>query len=175
MLRKGKMQLQPLEINDVVREVLDLAHSDLIERKVTLETHLAWRLPPTRGDRVQLQQVLLNLIVNGCEAMAANRPSDRKLTIATAAGKDGGAYVSVTDRGAGIAPDQLPRLFEPFFTTKDQGLGLGLSICRSIVAAHGGRLWAANNLDRGATFCFVLPPQLPESSHEYRSLQSIPG
>jgi two-component system sensor kinase FixL len=97
------------------------------------------------------------------------------LTIATAAGRDGGAYVSVTDRGAGIAPDQLPRLFEPFFTTKNQGLGLGLSICRSIVAAHGGRLWAANNLDRGATFSFVLPPQLPESSHEYRSLQSIPG
>jgi PAS domain S-box-containing protein len=175
MLRKGETQLQLLEINDVVREVLDLAHSDLIERKVTLETQLASRLPPTRGDRVQLQQVLLNLIVNGCEAMVPNRPIDRRLTIATAAGKDGGAYVSVTDRGAGIAVDQFPRLFEPFFTTKGQGLGLGLSICRSIVAAHGGRLWAANNPDRGATFCFALPPQLPESSHEYPSLQSIPG
>jgi PAS domain S-box-containing protein len=175
MLRRGETQLQPLELNDVVTEVLDLTHSDLIERKVTLEAQLASRLPRMRGDRVQLQQVLLNLIVNGCESMVANRPSDRILTIATAAGKDGGAYVSVTDRGAGIAADQLPRLFEPFFTTKEQGLGLGLSICRSIVAAHGGRLWAANNPDRGATFCFVLPPQLPESSHEYRSLYSLPG
>jgi two-component system sensor kinase FixL len=108
------------------------------------------------ADRVQLQQVLLNLIVNASDAMGDNPPRDRALTIATA---EEGTTVrfSVTDRGPGVAAGLIDAVFEPFVTSKPQGLGLGLAICRSIIAAHGGRIWAANNSSRGATFSFVLP------------------
>jgi C4-dicarboxylate-specific signal transduction histidine kinase len=106
---------------------------------------------------VQLKQVLLNIVVNACDAMNDNRPTERSLTIATALTEPGIVQVSVADRGGGIQPALLDHLFDPFVTTKIKGLGLGLSICRSIVSAHGGRLWAANNPDRGATFWVALP------------------
>jgi signal transduction histidine kinase len=108
------------------------------------------------GDRVELQQVLLNLIVNACEAMSADGPKEHALTIRTESAADG-VQLSVIDRGHGIPADTQEKLFEPFFTTKPQGLGLGLSISRSIIAAHRGRLWGTNNPDRGATFHIVLP------------------
>jgi C4-dicarboxylate-specific signal transduction histidine kinase len=109
------------------------------------------------GDRVQLQQLMLNLISNACEALEANERTDRKLVVTTVSGHDGAAQILVADCGPGIAPDQLERLFEPFFTTKEGGLGLGLSICRTITTAHGGKLHAENNGDRGVTFRVVLP------------------
>jgi two-component system, LuxR family, sensor kinase FixL len=108
---------------------------------------------------VQIEQVLLNLLLNACEAMSANTRGQRELTIGTQATADGEVQISVADRGPGIPADEEPRLFEPFFTTKPQGLGLGLSISRSIITAHGGHLWGGNNDGPGATFYIVLPGQ----------------
>jgi C4-dicarboxylate-specific signal transduction histidine kinase len=111
-----------------------------------------------RGDRMQLQQVLLNLIINACDAMASNPKGERILVLRTGR-VDGDVAVSVSDRGEGIPPKSLEGIFNPFFTTKKQGLGLGLSVCRTIIASHGGELRAANNTGRGATFTFVLRAQ----------------
>jgi signal transduction histidine kinase len=118
---------------------------------------LAPALPAVNADRVQLQQVLLNLVMNACDAMADGPAGDHKLIIRTGLAGDEGIRVSVADRGVGLAPDNLEKVFEPFFTTKVQGMGLGLSVCRTIIAAHGRKLWAANNPERGATFHFTLP------------------
>jgi len=156
LLRKGEASFQPLDLNDVSTEVLALARSELIERRVTVRTRLAPALPAVRGDRVQLQQVMLNLLLNACEAMSTKTSGERMLTVSTALNGDGLVLTSIADRGSGIPPDAADRLFEPFFTTKPQGLGLGLSICRSIIAAHGGRLWADSNADDGAIFTFAL-------------------
>jgi C4-dicarboxylate-specific signal transduction histidine kinase len=108
---------------------------------------------------VQLQQVMLNLVLNACEAMSATTPAERTLTVSTALDGSGLLLTSIADQGSGIPSDAADRLFKPFFTTKSQGLGLGLSICRSIIDAHGGRLWADNNADHVATFTFALPAQ----------------
>jgi two-component system, LuxR family, sensor kinase FixL len=162
MLKKGEAKLLPLDLNEMAKETLGLAHSDLITRNVAVTTKLAPKLPPVYGDRVQLQQVLLNLIFNACEAMSARQVWERRLTVATVRDGAAGVRVSVADRGTGIPADELERVFAPFFTTKEHGLGLGLSICRSIVVAHGGRLWASNNQDRGATFHLTLPLQRAE-------------
>jgi PAS domain S-box-containing protein len=156
MLRQGETEPQRVVANDLIAEVLDLAHSDLIQRSVTVTTRLDPSLPSVAADRVQLQQVLLNLIVNACDAMSDNAPTDRHIWIATA--NEGAAVrVSVSDCGAGISRHPVDSVFEPFITSKAHGLGLGLSICRSIVDGHGGRMWASNNEDRGATFTFLLP------------------
>jgi PAS domain S-box-containing protein len=157
LLKKGEASFNPLDLNDVATEVLALARSELIDRHVTVSTRLAPGLPGIRGDRVQLQQVMLNLLLNACEAMGSRTSAERRLTVSTALDGDGLLLASIADRGNGIPPDAADRLFEPFFTTKPHGLGLGLSICRSIIAAHGGRLWADNNPDGGATFTLALP------------------
>jgi PAS domain S-box-containing protein len=159
LLKRGEANFQPLDLNDVTTEVLALARSELIERQVTVSTRLAPGLPSVLGDRVQLQQVMLNLLLNACEAMSSRTPAERVLTVSTAVDGDGLLLTSIADRGNGIPKDLADRLFEPFFTTKSHGLGLGLSICRSIIDAHGGRLWADNNADHGATFTFALPAQ----------------
>jgi C4-dicarboxylate-specific signal transduction histidine kinase len=156
LMRKGETQLQPLDVNEVTNEVLRLANNELTAHSVTVTAHLTPDLPAVRGDRVGLQQVLLNLIVNACDAMKLNEPARRHLTVTTALDGEGAVEVSIADCGGGIPADAVERVFEPFFTTKEHGLGLGLAICRSIVAAHGGRLWATNNADHGATFCFAL-------------------
>jgi two-component system sensor kinase FixL len=156
MIRKGGVDPQPLVANEVVHEVLDLAHSDLVHRAVAVRTQLAVPLPPVAADRVQLQQVMLNLILNACDAMAENEPSQRHLTITTAGDPDS-VHMSVSDSGPGLPPDGIMSVFEPFVTSKTNGLGLGLAICRTIVHAHGGKIWAANNADRGATFHLSLP------------------
>jgi PAS domain S-box-containing protein len=160
LLRKGETQLHPLDLNDVANEVLRLANTELIAHGVTVTTRLTQGLPPVRGDRVGLQQVLLNLIVNACDAMKHNERANRHLTVGTELDGADAVKVTIADRGDGIPADKIERVFEPFFTTKENGLGLGLSICRSIVAAHGGRLGVDNNADRGATFFFALSAQL---------------
>ncbi len=158
LLRKEEAQRHPLDINDVVEESLRLMRSDLLNRHVMVSTDLADALPAVSGDRNQLQQVLLNFVINGCDAMDG-READRRLLVRTQATAHGSVEVSVADRGAGIPLADLERIFEPFVTTKSNGLGLGLSICRSIVEAHGGRLWATNNADRGATLHCELPAE----------------
>ena len=160
LLRRGETPRQPLDVNEVTSEVLRLARSELIGHGVTVTVQLAPELPKVRGDRIALQQVLLNLIVNACDAMRQDEPLQRTLTVATTLDGEGAVRVAIVDRGAGIAAERVERVFEPFFTTKEHGLGLGLVICRSIVAAHGGHLGAENNADRGATFWFTLPAGL---------------
>ena len=156
LLKRGEAQLQQVNMNDVVAETLKLSHGDLIARHVVVATTLAHGIAPVLGDRIQLQQVFLNLIINAADAMAAFAPEERRITIVTKNSGDQ-VRVSVVDQGHGIPAEQMSRLFEPFFTTKEQGLGLGLSISRSIIATHSGRLWAENNLDRGVTLHLTLP------------------
>jgi PAS domain S-box-containing protein len=157
MLARGEIQRRPVDLNQVVRDVLALARSDLITRNVTVVTQLESQAALVLADPVQLQQVLLNLIVNACEAMSAVPPGDRRLTIVTRPADEGRAIeCTVADHGCGIRRDDLERIFEPFVTTKKQGLGLGLAICRSIIEAHGGRLWADNAAEHcGAVFHFT--------------------
>ena len=157
LLKKGEAQLQPLDINDVINEVLELAHSDLVMRGVTTIRQLAPNLPSVRGDRVQLQQVLLNLIANACEAMTDSESGRRELTITTGLGDDLTLQICVADNGSGIVQDMQERLFEAFVTTKSQGLGLGLPICHSIIRAHGGNMRAVNNPEAGASLIVTLP------------------
>jgi signal transduction histidine kinase len=127
-----------------------------VNRNVTISTQLEPALPPATGDRVQLQQVLLNLVINGCDALDGPNVHDRRLSVRTAF-TDGHIEIAVDDRGKGIAPADLERVFQPFVTTKPNGMGLGLAVCRTIVNAHAGRIWAATNADGGATFHFTLP------------------
>lgn len=157
LLKKGEFQFAPLDLNGVIGEVVTLAGADAILRNIAIALELASDLPLVRGDRIQLQQVLLNLILNGLEAMGASVPGDRRLVIRTTRGEGGTVRVEVQDAGVGIKEERLDRIFEPFYTTKPSGMGMGLSITRSIVKAHGGEIRAASNPDRGATFSFVLP------------------
>ena len=157
MFRREESNRQLLDLNDIVREVLDLTRSDLLTRHVQMTTRLTADLPKVQGDSVQIQQVILNLIVNGSEAMSDNEPHDRALLIETAIIDRNTVGISVFDNGTGIRADLLDQLFEPFVTTKRQGLGLGLTICRSIATAHGGQLWAGNNEGRGSVFRLLLP------------------
>jgi len=157
LLKKGEVQHQPLNVNEVVQEVLKLVRSDLVNQNVTTQTELAPDLPVVHGDRVQLQQVLLNLVMNGCEAMASIERPARHLTIRTDRSEDCSIRVSVADCGPGIAPEKLEQIFESFYTTKPQGMGLGLTVCRTIITAHNGKLWATSKLGRGATVWLTLP------------------
>src|SRR5436309_2828965 len=158
LLRKGEPQAQcdDVDLNEVIRDVVKLMRSDLINRNVTVDTDLAQNLPAVTGDRVQLQQVLLNLMVNGCEAMADHYSSECRLLIASQL-QNGAVRVSVTDRGGGIPEKNMEQVFERFFTTKKEGMGLGLSVCRTIIDSHRGKIWATNNAGCGATFHFSLP------------------
>ena len=157
-LQKGEVQQHSLRINKVVRDVLKLIRTDLISQNVSVDTELARNLPTVTGDPVQLQQVLVNLVVNACDAMADCDTPERGLRIRTGIENGGDAViVSVTDCGGGIQVKEVEQIFEPFFTTKAKGMGLGLSVCRTIIAAHRGKLWATNNAERGATFHFTLP------------------
>jgi signal transduction histidine kinase len=156
LVRNQEILKQQLDINDIVRNVLDLTRRELSERGVSVNATLSPGLPAVLGDRVQLEQVLLNLVLNACDAMTAVPSEERQLVVATIA-REREVQLSVTDRGPGIPADSIDRVFQPFFTSKQNGLGLGLAISRSIVASHGGRLWAVNNPSRGATFHMVTP------------------
>ena len=158
LLLRGEAHLQRIAIDDLLGDVLTLVRGTVRERNVQMRTRIDEFIPSIQGDRVELQQVFLNLILNACESMSANPARDRRIEIvAELDAAHGVIQTSVLDCGRGIDPDKLEQVFEPFFTTKEQGLGLGLSICRSIIAAHGGRLWATNRSDRGAAFHFTLP------------------
>ena len=156
LLKKSNTVLQPLDVNEVTREVLDLTHSDLLLRRMPITTALSPGMPPVMGDRVQLQQVILNLVLNACDAMSTVEPADRELKLTTVA-DDEYVQIAIADRGVGIPDGELDSVFDPFVTHRPQGLGLGLAISRSIVMAHRGRIQAENNADRGATFRCYLP------------------
>ncbi|MCL4181414.1 MAG: PAS domain-containing protein [Verrucomicrobia bacterium] len=155
LFKGGQASLQKLSLNAVIEEVLRLIHAEILSRGVTVIRELASDLPPVLGDRVQLQQLALNLILNAADAMAGNAPGTRRLHLRTTLHLNQ-VRASVRDEGGGL-PTDLERLFQPLYTTKPQGLGMGLAICRSIVNAHNGRLWAEPHPERGAVFYFELP------------------
>jgi signal transduction histidine kinase len=162
LFKRGEMQRQPIDVNELVRDALRLVQNELVGKGVDVRTELAHGLPPASGDRVQLQQLLVNLITNACNAMAEVPASGGRLVVRTGSVDGEGVRVTVADSGPGIPPDNLTRIFEPFFTTRREGMGLGLTVCRSIIRVHRGTLWAENNADRGASFHFVLPPETAE-------------
>ena len=165
LLKKGEMRRESIDLNDAVRAVLRLVRSDMLNSDVEGSTSLVSGLPNVRGDRVQLQQVLLNLVVNACEAMSSEAVESRRLVVTSEICDDGLVKICVTDQGRGIAAEDLEKVFEPFVSSKAEGLGLGLAVCRRIVEAHGGRLWATHNSSgRGACFCFTVPAYLGESN-----------
>jgi signal transduction histidine kinase len=174
LLLRGETQLQHLEISDLLGDVLALARGKLRERNVQVNTRIDHGLPEVLGDRVELQQVLLNLLLNASESMSDNPARDRRIEVVVALADDDAAVrISVLDCGKGIDADELERVFDPFFSTKDGGLGLGLAISHSIVTAHGGRLWATNRPDRGAAFHFTLPMKTGKEGHERHNEYSV--
>jgi signal transduction histidine kinase len=160
LLKKGEHQSTLINLNDLIQSTVALLHSELVNRKIKIDLDLRPELPLVSGDSVQLQQVLLNLMMNAMEAMNATAATVRRLSIATRWSIEGYVEVLVSDRGRGIAPEEQRRLFQPFFTTKERGLGLGLSICSTIVTSHGGRLSLANSKEGGATAIISLPTPL---------------
>ena len=157
LIEKAPPRKDALAINEAILDVIALVHGEVLKNGVSVQTQLAKGLPCIQGDRVQLQQVLLNLIINAIEAMRGVSEGARDLLVSTEEAESGGVLVAVRDSGPGLDPAQLERLFEAFYTTKPGGLGMGLSICRSIIEAHGGRLCAGANTPRGAVFQFTLP------------------
>jgi PAS domain S-box-containing protein len=157
LANKTEIEKVPLDINDLVREVIALVQRELSGHRVLLQMELAQPLPMILGDRIQLQQVIINLVMNGIEAMQLVTDRSRELVIRSSQDETREVILSVTDCGIGISAEDADRLFTPFFTTKSSGMGMGLSICRSIVEAHGGCLWATANVPCGATFQFTLP------------------
>jgi C4-dicarboxylate-specific signal transduction histidine kinase len=156
LFKKAATSKERLDINEAIEEVVILTQSEARRNEVTLRMELAANLPPVMGDRVQLQQVVMNLILNAIEAMSTVADQERALLIRTHRGQGDEVRVAVRDSGIGFDPLSTERIFDPFHTTKPHGLGMGLSISRSIVESHGGRLWAAANDGPGATFQFTL-------------------
>ena len=157
LIKKEPPRMDGVGINEAILEVMALTHGEVVKHGVSVQTHLAEGLPRIHGDRVQLQQVLLNLILNAVEALSGVSAGARELRIGTGPDAAGGVLVTVQDSGPGLQPESVDRLFDAFYTTKPGGMGMGLSICRSIVEAHGGQIWAARAAGPGATVQFTLP------------------
>jgi len=155
-IKKAPPRREPFDLNEAVSEVIVMARSAIAKDGIAVRTRLKDGLISVHGDRVQLQQVVLNLVLNAIEAMCSIAAGTRELSIMTQQ-EPTGVLVAVADSGPGIASEDLDRVFKPFYTTKPSGTGMGLSICRSIIEAHGGRLWAEANNPCGATFQFTLP------------------
>jgi signal transduction histidine kinase len=157
LLARHEMACEPLDLNDAIADVLQFLEGESRRRRIDIASVFDRSLPAVRGDRVHLQQVVLNLLVNAMDAMAETPDLHRRVIVRTAQHDDGSVEVTVSDQGHGIPQERLPHLFESFYTTKAHGMGLGLSIARSIVEAHGGRIWAESGLGQGASFRFMLP------------------
>jgi PAS domain S-box-containing protein len=158
LIKKLPPQKDRLDINEAILEVIDLTRGELLRNRVSLQAELAKDLPPTQGDRIQLQQVILNLIINAVQAMSDISEGSREMRISTGIDARDDVLVTVQDSGPGLNPESLDRLFDAFYTTKVGGMGMGLSICRSIIEAHGGRIRATAGFPQGALFQFTLPP-----------------
>jgi PAS domain S-box-containing protein len=163
LIKKAPQRKDRFDLNEAVLDIISLTRSEVVRHDVSLQTGLATGLPALDGDRVQLQQVILNLIVNAIEAMSAIDEEVRELRISTERDASGGVIFTVRDSGPGLDPNNVDRVFEAFYTTKPTGMGLGLAICRSIIEAHGGQLWASVNEPRGAIFQFTFPPARDET------------
>lgn len=161
LYQKGSSQFCELDVNEVIREMVLMLHNEASRKSIMIRTAFANRLPKVMADRVQLQQVLMNLMLNGIEAM---RGINGELGITSEFADGGQVMISVTDCGIGLPSENSDQIFNPFFTTKPQGTGLGLAITRSIIDAHGGRIWAVANSGRGATFHLTLPTRTTTSS-----------
>jgi C4-dicarboxylate-specific signal transduction histidine kinase len=159
LFKKGTPQRGSVDVNEVVQEMIVLLHSEATRYNIFIRTELAAELPPVLGDRVQLQQVLMNLMLNGIDAMK-DVDGTRELAIKSQQAENEQVLVTVSDIGVGLPTQQADQIFKAFFTTKAHGTGMGLSISRSIVESHGGRLWAAQNSPRGASFHFALPARV---------------
>jgi C4-dicarboxylate-specific signal transduction histidine kinase len=157
LFKKAPPRRDQWEINGAIREVIELTRGEAIKNGVTVKTELPEHLPHVHGDRVQLQQVILNLIINAIQAMSGLSQGIRELHIGTDEAGEEGVRVAVRDTGPGLSAENLQRLFEPFYTTKPNGMGMGLSICQSIIEDHGGRLWATGLQPHGAFFQFTIP------------------
>jgi signal transduction histidine kinase len=157
LMQKAPTRTDSVDLNEALREVLELTHGEALTHGVSVRTQLADGLPLIQGDRVQLQQVVVNLILNAVQAMGAVADRTREVLITTSQTEPNAVCLGVRDTGPGLSAKTLPRLFEPFYTTKPNGMGMGLSICRSIIEAHGGRLWATRCEPRGALFQFTIP------------------
>jgi two-component system, LuxR family, sensor kinase FixL len=166
LVRKCDMEWQSVDIGGVVHDVLSLVRADAIVRGIHTTLDVAPAIPPVRGDKVQLQQVLLNLMLNALDAVQHRPADDRLVTVRASTETDGSVRLSVRDRGHGLTIEQMDKIFQPFFTSKPHGLGLGLSISRSIVSAHGGRIWAENNAEGGAAFHVSLPSVPVAGEHQ---------
>jgi C4-dicarboxylate-specific signal transduction histidine kinase len=173
LAKKAPARRRGLEINRAILEVIELTCNELSKNDVLVQTRLTDGLPRVWGDQVQLQQVILNLIMNATEAMSEATEGSRELLISTSKAETDGVLVIVSDSGPGLPQANPERVFEAFYTTKPSGLGMGLSICRSIVEIHGGRLWAAPNEPRGAVFCMMLP--IGEKSPENPAIIQSPS
>jgi signal transduction histidine kinase len=157
LVKKADPQKAPLDLNEIIQAVIILSASELARNQVSLHAELAADVPPVLGDRVQLEQVLLNLILNANEAISKTTWEPREIAVGSEITGPGEVTVTVRDTGIGLDPKNQERVFDAFFTSKEGGLGLGLSISRTIIEAHGGRFWNAVNEDKGATFRFTLP------------------
>jgi signal transduction histidine kinase len=164
LVNKTDTQRASLDINSIIGEVIALVQHELVSRGVSLRMELAPALPPVLADRVQLQQVLINLVMNGIEAMELVTDRARELAIRSRQDEAGRLLTTVEDNGTGISAENIDRMFNMFFTTKSRGMGMGLSICRSIIEAHGGRISATNNAGPGTTFQFTLPLHQEDTS-----------
>jgi C4-dicarboxylate-specific signal transduction histidine kinase len=156
-IKKAPPRKDRVDLNEAINEVIVLARSAITKNAVSVQTQFTEGLLPIQGDRVQLQQVALNLVLNAVDAMSSVEAGPRELVISTEQNQTNGVRVAVRDSGPGVDPEQRERVFEAFYTTKSSGVGMGLSICRSIIDAHGGRLWVDANKPRGAVFQFTLP------------------
>ncbi len=157
MFNKDSQETAPVDVNDLIRDVLELMQSEVQKQRVSLQTELADQLPPVFGNRIQLQQVILNLTINAVEAMSTTTDRGRALRVTSAIHPPDGMLIRIEDSGTGIDPQNIERIFDALFTTKSNGMGMGLSICRSIVEAHHGRLWASHGAHHGTVFHVVLP------------------
>jgi C4-dicarboxylate-specific signal transduction histidine kinase len=157
LVKKESLRTDTLDVNDAILEIIPLIHSEAVKNGVSIQRQLTDHLPNIQGDRIQLQQVILNLMVNAIQAMSGLTEGIRELHIGTESAEEEGVRIGVRDTGPGLSAENLQRLFEPFYTTKPNGMGMGLSICRSIIEDHGGRLWATGLHPHGALFQFTIP------------------
>jgi len=158
LTKRQEIAMEQLQIDRLLEDTIRLVRGDALRRRVSIQTRSSSDLPVVRGDPIHLQHVLLNLIINGMDAMDNIPESERLLIVRAERDPDNHLLVTIRDTGQGVSPEILPRIFESFFSTKKDGMGVGLSIARSIIEAHGGRIWCENDASRGATFRFVLPP-----------------